>query len=785
MANRIFSTGRNIWRRSGFGFGGDGQRQGSRRRFSSPFRHFKLHFKLIVSFSFVCLLALSIFSSITVMMYKNILIQKETSSALRNLKAFQTNLDSYLKAVDAAASTIVYNPGIQSYFSIDVNQLPSAERLAAYNQINDLLKQTQLNNIGLNSISIIDNYNNYFSFTLLPDKVYSQVLAQNVSKQDVFRQAILENTPNYWLINDWANESNTISLIRPIISTTTLQPLGFLVITISPELLNNYFNSTEQAEGDYILLDDKGALITGRSGAITQADSREITANEGHYAEVRDGKRYIITYVKHPSTGWLFMYALEEKKLFHDIGSINRIWVVVFVVTFTLVALLSLLIARSMAKPLRKLTKLHREVQNGNLDVAFRAHSRDEIGLLGESFNDMVERIRDSLPLQREKLIRSLLEGNLSGGEIKRMNRNIGLPLQRPFFQVAILDSGRGNVERTDETIATAMQAELAKLAAIEAFCYIQLAAERFCLILNEGEQEAQRIVGELVRAIGRDEDGLQVHAYFGNQYDEVFFVKQSFEEAKQLMQYRLYNHAELIGFNYINSQLWQVSYPETYESRLLHYIETADLDKCRLVLAEFETYVVESKVKPASIMIFIQTIYTHLCKTVLKHGEQPEDWFGSSSLAGSVREPTSIKANMNELDRLIAVFITTMRERAQVPMNAKIQRAIAIIEREYNNPDLSTEFVAAAVELHAVYFSQLFKKETGVNFGEFLSELRLGKAKDQLRSTALKIKEIAVAVGYMDSHYFGVWFKEKTGLTPSQYRKIGMQLGQGHSEAL
>lgn len=754
-------------------------------RIFSPIRNLKLHFKLIVSFSFVCLLALGIFSSVTVMQYKNILIEKETNSAMRSLKSFQTNLDSYLKAVDTAASTIVYNPGIQSYFSIDVNQLPSVERLAAYNQINDLLKQTQLNNIGLNSISIIDNYNNYFSFTMLPDKVYAQVLAQNVSKQNVFRQAILENTPNYWLINDWANDSNTISLIRPIISTTTLQPLGFLVITISPEMLNTYFSSTDQADGDYILLDDKGAQITGKTGFAFHADNGHITADEGHYAEVKDGKRYIVTYVKHPSTGWLFMYALEEKKLFHVIGSINRIWIVVFVATFTLVALLSLIIARSIAKPLRKLTKLHREVKNGNLNVAFRTHSRDEIGLLGESFNNMVERIRDSLPLQREKLIRSLLEGNLSGDEIQRMNRNIGLPLHRPFFQVAIVDSGRGSVERTDERFAVTMQAELAKLAAFEAFCYIQLAAERFCLIFNDSEQEAQRIAGELLQAIRRDEDSPTVHAYFGNQYDEVFFVKQSFEEAKQLMQYRLYNHSDFIGFSYINSQLWQVSYPETYESRLLHYIETADLDKCRLVLAEFESYAVESKVKPASIMIFIHTIYTHLCKTVLKHGEQPEDWFGSSSLSGGVQEPVSIKAKMNELDRLIAAFITTMHERAQVPMNAKIQRAIAIIEKEYNNPDLSTEFVAAAVELHAVYFSQLFKKETGINFIEFLSELRLGKAKDQLRSTGLKVKEIAAAVGYMDSHYFGVWFKEKTGLTPSQYRKIGVQIGLDRSEAL
>ncbi|OCT13074.1 hypothetical protein A8709_20185 [Paenibacillus pectinilyticus] len=755
-------------------------------RIFSPIRNMKLHFKLIVSFSFVCLLALSIFSSITVMMYKNILIEKETSAAMLNLKAFQTNLDSYLKAVDSAASTIVYNPAIQTYFSSDVNQLPSYERLQAYNHINDLLKQTQLNNIGLNSIFIIDNYKNLFSFTNVQDKLSSELLAKDVSEQYWYRLANTSSAQNYWLITDWINDSSTISLVRPIISTSTMKPLGFIVISVSPEVMNSYFTSREQADGDYVILDDKGTQLTGRSGDFLRIKSEQVSTSEGHYADEMNGKRYIVTYVKQPATGWIFMYALEEKKLFHVIGSINKIWGIVFACTFTLVALLSQFISRSIARPLHKLTRLHREVKYGNLNVAFRVHSRDEIGLLGESFNDMVERIRDSLPLQREKLIRSLLEGNLTSDEIKRINSKIGLPLQQPFFQVAILDIGQSNGDPLDDydSFIRSFQDELAKYSVLYAFSYIQLAPERFCVIFNDNEQESQRIFGELAEAVRRDDNSPLVHAYFGNPYDEVYFVKQSFEEAKQLMQYRLYNHSDFIGFSYIDSQLWQVSYPETYESRLLHYIETTDLEKCRQVLAEFEDYVVTSKVKPASIMIFINTIYSHLCKTVLKQGEQPEDWFGRE-FAGGFQAELSIKTRMKELERMIALFIGAMHKRAQVPLNPKIQKAIAIIEKEYNNPDLSTEFVADVLGLHAAYFSQLFKKETGTNFIDFLCDLRLNKAKDQLKGTVLKVKDIATSVGYMDSHYFGVWFKEKTGLTPSQFRKNGILTGLERRSAL
>jgi two-component system response regulator YesN len=68
-------------------------------------------------------------------------------------------------------------------------------------------------------------------------------------------------------------------------------------------------------------------------------------------------------------------------------------------------------------------------------------------------------------------------------------------------------------------------------------------------------------------------------------------------------------------------------------------------------------------------------------------------------------------------------------------------------------------------------YFSSIFSQEKGITFIEFLTNVRIEKAKELLRSTTLRSSEISQAVGYKDSHYFSYLFKKETGLTPREYR--------------
>ena len=86
-------------------------------------------------------------------------------------------------------------------------------------------------------------------------------------------------------------------------------------------------------------------------------------------------------------------------------------------------------------------------------------------------------------------------------------------------------------------------------------------------------------------------------------------------------------------------------------------------------------------------------------------------------------------------------------------------------------NKNITLKEVADTVFLSQNYLSELFKKETGEGFYDFLSQYRVNIAKDLLTKTNLKVYEVAEKVGYSDSITFGRVFKKITGETPNSFR--------------
>ncbi|MBI3170733.1 MAG: response regulator [Chloroflexi bacterium] len=99
------------------------------------------------------------------------------------------------------------------------------------------------------------------------------------------------------------------------------------------------------------------------------------------------------------------------------------------------------------------------------------------------------------------------------------------------------------------------------------------------------------------------------------------------------------------------------------------------------------------------------------------------------------------------------------------------IRQAKEYIERHYTDPDLSLNIVAARANLSASHFSVVFSQETAQNFKEYLTEVRINKAKELLRMTSLRSADIAYQVGYNDPHYFSAVFKKHTGQSPIEFR--------------
>lgn len=102
---------------------------------------------------------------------------------------------------------------------------------------------------------------------------------------------------------------------------------------------------------------------------------------------------------------------------------------------------------------------------------------------------------------------------------------------------------------------------------------------------------------------------------------------------------------------------------------------------------------------------------------------------------------------------------------------HAIIAKAKNYIDINYHLEELSLNNVAGIVSVSPGYLSILFRKETDETFIEYLTRMRLEKARELLKTTPLKAYEVAYKVGYSDPHYFSLIFKKYTGITPSDYK--------------
>ncbi|MDR3337269.1 MAG: AraC family transcriptional regulator, partial [Treponema sp.] len=101
------------------------------------------------------------------------------------------------------------------------------------------------------------------------------------------------------------------------------------------------------------------------------------------------------------------------------------------------------------------------------------------------------------------------------------------------------------------------------------------------------------------------------------------------------------------------------------------------------------------------------------------------------------------------------------------------ILKAREYIDQNFGSEDISLYSTASFVGISPNHLSTVFAQETGENFIEYLTRIRIERAKWFLKNTAMKSADIACEIGFSDPHYFSYIFKKNTGISPREYRGL------------
>lgn len=199
---------------------------------------------------------------------------------------------------------------------------------------------------------------------------------------------------------------------------------------------------------------------------------------------------------------------------------------------------------------------------------------------------------------------------------------------------------------------------------------------------------------------------------------------------------------------------LYEINEPESEEEKLLFF---QALNKMSLPEAKEET------LSLISLLAF-------------KFREYDDDFFQVFPENINYYEKIGRLTTMTELERWMNNYITWILEYLKQQLNGVqtdiILRAKRFISDNFSNPELSLKSVADYVGLNEKYFTSKFTQKTGSTFRDYLTKLRVEKAKNLLKTTDLKIYEICESIGYNNVEHFNRMFKRLTDVSPSVYRR-------------
>lgn len=216
-----------------------------------------------------------------------------------------------------------------------------------------------------------------------------------------------------------------------------------------------------------------------------------------------------------------------------------------------------------------------------------------------------------------------------------------------------------------------------------------------------------------------------------------------------------------------------KIDYPYDKEKELLIKVKNGDYLGAKAILNELLGYVFLTG--GASLEIIKARsleLCTLLSRAAVEGGAALDEIFGLNyKFLNELSKINDIEElcywTLKVLDRFMEkVFKLSTGKNAEI-----IKSAINYINTNYMK-NITLETVADYIHLNPSYFSSLFKKETGMNFSDYLNKVRIEESKKLLKNKNYSILEISIEVGFQDQSYYSKVFKKITGITPKEYRE-------------
>lgn len=583
------------------------------------------------------------------------------------------------------------------------------------------------------------------SFRVLSPTVYSDANGEKNVIPIVFRKAGKEKSLNYLVIN--------------------LDFDIFLERQMDMEIAKNSRMCVMNRYTGQIFGEKQG--IADDNIISTELYSMLIGGKSGFYCDVDGlGKSFIVSYATSDKlVGYTYFFIIPNSYLNGKRAS--AVFVILIGVMICFAASYMLLTnIRGVMLPVNKIIDASGE--NGDV-INLRNLEKQVEKLINQSAE-----LKLVLPFVREQcLIKYLSSVDFyNSGDVDALIKK-QFVFNRPYFSVVIIQMYPTDIfydlyrDREYDNIRRGFY-NVVEMLFKEVFDTIVLVTEKeaLCVILNTDEPdeiEKNGIIDQIAGYLKHDMDYINLFVGTGGFYMLLDGMKQSYQEAVNSIRIvNKHKRNNVSGLDIRRNSMMLSGRDENLLFTALTEGRTDDaIEQIQKISEELETK--DERIKKQLLTGILNVVLRVMnIKNIDFEGKMEYEIYNEVLVGSS-----------NDIYRKILVLLNAFPEKTgRRTSKSETDRIIEYIQENHSNTDLSREMVADEFNIQPNYLSTLIKNRIGINFKDYLVNIRIEKAKELLANKKMSIQEIYEGVGFGSKQTFYRTFKRVEGITPSEYRR-------------
>ena len=397
--------------------------------------------------------------------------------------------------------------------------------------------------------------------------------------------------------------------------------------------------------------------------------------------------------------------------------------------------------------------------------------------------SDLVEMMEEQKPYIRNAFVNRLLFGNPLSHEEEDLLANRmdfdrkGMVFCVLIFRIITLDSVE---EKSVDLLSTCLLSLMEMIKKeFPGSLYAATGEDQVSLIMRVPHKNRDSIESLVEEKLLRIREELpaniaeRIFVYGGNVVEEMEDVYESYHNAAfAFMNEKERTESQVIWFRKNNKKMVAVFPYFELSVKLTRLVTSGDEQGLHDALKEIMTqYILESNLPAWLQQILLnelQAILFHILVRLELEEQEYQKYFSELEKEHRIPLIEQITSTLG-LYRSLCALVNEKKTKEAGKMMPAI---LAFLDANYGDPDLSLTMVADTFQISVPYLSSLFKASAGVNFSNYVEDVRIEKAKGLLKNTSMSVGEIAVATGYSSTNSFSRAFRRVTGDSASEYRK-------------